>query len=156
MRIWLDHGGVKGCPFACPGLSGLHPILPAFHVPSCGLAQWGSSHSQKNSLILRGTLQSQAEHLGAKHLYYATWKARSLHSWDAYTLRDLLAHLSPQPPLLLEFTFLKEVQKLNHPWTSPFFKGNSMHTSFFPDRPTNLWTNTALVWNDMRKSDAGR
>lgn len=145
------------CPLGCPGPSGLHPILPGF---SCPFLWPGTMRElpalRKTACSWEATLQSQAEHLSAKHLDYATLKARTRHSWDAYTLRDLHVHLSPQLPWLLKFTFLKEVKELNHPWTSPFFKGNSMHTSFFPDRPTNLWANIALIRNDVQKSDAGR
>lgn len=139
LSLWRDPGGFA--LLDAPGhlVSTLSSL--AFHVPSCDLAQGrGLPALRKIAWSWEAALQSQASRLGAKHLHYATWKAPALHSWDAYTLRDLCAHLSPQPPLLLKFTFLKEVQELHHPRTSPFFfflkETPCIHLPSLTGRPT--------------------
>lgn len=95
----------------------------AFHVPSCDLAQWWDLWAlRKIAWPWEATLRSEVKHIGAKHIYYATLKYRTLHSWNASIIRDQHTHLQPQLTLLLKCTFLKEVNELNNPRGSPCLK----------------------------------
>lgn len=100
----------------CLSLSSLFMSLPVtWHND-------GTRALRKIAWPWEATLQSEVKHDGAKHLYYATLKHRTLHSWNASIIRDRRAHLQPQLTLLLKRTFLKEVNELNNPWGSPFLK----------------------------------
>lgn len=142
LRIWQDPGGFAFLDAPGHLVSTLSSL--AFHVPSCDLAQWGSSQLSEKQPDPERPHYKVTPSTSAPNILLCNVEGQDTHSWDAYTLWDLHAYLSPQLLLLLKFTFLKEVRGggAQPPLNKPIFKRKLHAHTFLPwqaDQPVNWY-----------------
>lgn len=132
-----------------------YPLLP-FHVPSCDLAQWWNSGSQKNSLTLRGHTTKWSQTQRCQTSLLCNFEAQDTAFSECFNNKRSACTPPTSADLAPQMYFPEGGEWAQQRLRKPIFKENAMHTSFYLDTPTSLRTNTALTWNETQKPDAGK
>lgn len=163
-RWFCVQAGLRGCEghggFA--PLNALEPLVSTLSSPgfSCPFlwpgTMMGAPCSQKYSLTLRGHTTKSRQTPRCQTSLLCNFEAQ-----DTAFLECLDNKRSAYTPLTSadfapQIYFPEGGEWTQQSLNKPVFKENSTHTHFHFNEPINLWANTALIWNEMQKPDAGK